>query len=296
MELNRADRAHRQHAMHPEPGKPLQKSPIRLRPWTRRSSADMRRTRLRAFTVSLVLLLQITPISTSSATTIVILKTSSQIVAGADSMGLFLTGTKRISSGFCKIHQVHDFFIASGGLYDTRAGQRLNINEMVKSVARRGEPLAAAVNRFSRAIVKALSQVLAETSNDEALHEQLMRANIVTFFFGFENGRPAVYMDRAVINAGERPSAPWIESVQESCGASCVPPDGRPYLLHTPSAAIDDFRASNAALLQDDPVAFVRNAIAADITANSHRSGPPVDLLRLDRNGIKWIDKKPNCP
>jgi hypothetical protein len=48
--------------------------------------------------------------------------------------------------------------------------------------------------------------------------------------------------------------------------------------------------------LRDDPVAFVRSVILSDIAANKNRSGPPVDILRLDQNGPTWIDKKPNCP
>jgi hypothetical protein len=59
---------------------------------------------------------------------------------------------------------------------------------------------------------------------------------------------------------------------------------------------MDDFRSKNPALLQNDPVAFVRSMISTDIAANNHRSGPPVDILRIDKNGPKWIEKKPNCP
>src|ERR1051325_3238205 len=114
---------------------------------------------LNPLTLSLVFLIpQILTIRSSLATTIAVLKTASQIVAGADSMGLFVTGKKRISYGFCKIHKINDFFIASAGLYDTRAGQNLNITEIVRGVTRKGDPLALAVNRSSRAISGALSQ------------------------------------------------------------------------------------------------------------------------------------------
>ena len=109
-------------------------------------------------TLSLVFVTsQILPIRPSLATTIAVLKTASQIVAGADSMGLFVTGKKRISYGFCKIHKINDFFIASAGLYDTLAGQNLNITELVRGVTRKGDPLALAVNRSSRAIFGAVS-------------------------------------------------------------------------------------------------------------------------------------------
>ena len=247
--------------------------------------------------LALVLLIpQIVSIRPSLATTIAVLKTPSQIVAGADSMGLFVTGKERISNRFCKIHRVNDFFIASAGLYDTRAGQRLNITEIVRSVTKKGDPLAAAVNRSSSAIGSALSQFLADSRQDEALYNLLLRGNVVTFFFGLEDAKPALYMNRTVIAAREDSSAPSVESTQENCGALCIPSDRHPYLMHTPSQAMDDFQSKNPDLMQDDPMAFVRSIIFADIAANKNRSGPPVDILRIDQNGATWIDKKPHCP
>jgi hypothetical protein len=59
---------------------------------------------------------------------------------------------------------------------------------------------------------------------------------------------------------------------------------------------MDDFRSQNRGLLRDDPVAFVRSMVFSDIAANEHRSGPPVDILRVDQNGANWIEKKPSCP
>ena len=252
---------------------------------------------LNALTLSFVLLIpQILLIRSSFATTIVVLKTQSEIVAGADSMGLFVTGNKRISHSFCKIHEVHDFFMATAGLYDTRVGQRLNIGGIVKSVTKKGDPLSLVVNRSSRAIVSALSQTLSEAKKDDALYNLIIRGNIVTFFFGFEDGRPAAYVERTVVTAREHSSTPAIESTQEKCGPLCIPPDGQPYLMHTQSEALLDFRSNHPGLMRDDPVAFVRSAILADIAANKNRSGPPVDILSLDHSGPKWIDKKPNCP
>jgi len=252
---------------------------------------------LNPLTLSLVFLIpQILTIRSSLATTVAVLKTQSQIVAGADSMGLFVTGKKRISHGFCKIHQVHEFFIANAGFYDTRAGQRLNITEIVRSVTKKGDPLAVSVNRSSSAIVSALSQALSDARKDDALYNLLVRGNVVTFFFGFEDGMPAAYVDRTIITPREQSSTPLIESTQEKCGPSCIPPDGHPYLIYTQSEAMDDFRSKNPNLLRHDPVAFVRSAILSDIAANKNRSGPPVDILRLDQSGPTWIDKKPNCP
>jgi len=244
-----------------------------------------------------LLILQIVPIRPSFATTIVVLKTQSEIVAGADSMGLYLTGNRRMSNSFCKIHQVHDFFIANAGFYDTRAGQRLNIQELVTRVARKSDPLTVAVNRSSGAIAGALSQAISDAREDDGLYNVLVGGNVVTFFFGFEDGKPAAYANRfSVMTQPEHSKVPLIDGTYESCGPQCVPANGNPYLMHTRSEAMDEFRSKNLGLLRDDPVAFVRSMIFSDMAANKDRSGPPVDILQIDRNGPKWIEKKPNCP
>jgi hypothetical protein len=242
------------------------------------------------------LILQIVPIRPSFATTIVVLKTESEIVAGAESMGVYITGDRRISNSFCKIHQVHDFFIASAGFYDTRAGQRLNIKEVVTRVARKSDPLTVAMNRSSSAIASALSQAVSDAREDDGLYNVLGRGSVVTFFFGFEDEKPATYAHRFSVMTQREPSkVPLIDSTHDGCGPQCVPADGNPYLMHTRSQAMDDFRSKNRGLLRDDPVAFVRSMIFSDIAANKDRSGPPVDILRIDQNGPKWIEKKPNC-
>jgi hypothetical protein len=242
------------------------------------------------------LILQIVAIRSSSATTIVVLKTQSEIVAGADSMGVFITGDARISNSFCKIHQVQDFFIASAGFYDTRAGHRLNINEVVTRAARKSDPLTVVVNRSSSSIANALSQAVSEAKEDDGLYNVLGRGSVVTFFFGFEDGKPATYAHRfSVITQQERSKMPLINGTHDACGPQCVPPEDNPYLVYTRSEALDNFRSMNHGLLRDNPLAFVRSMIFADIAANKDRSGPPVDILSIDRNGPKWIEKKPNC-
>jgi hypothetical protein len=226
------------------------------------------------------LILQIVPIRPSFATTIVVLKTQSEIVAGAESMGVYITGDRRISNSFCKIHQVHDFFIASAGFYDTRAGQRLNIKEVVTRVGRKSDPLTVAMNRSSSAIASALAQAVSDAREDDGLYNVLVRGNVVTFFFGFEDEKPATYAHRfSVMTQREHSKVPLIDGTYDGCGPQCVPADGNPYLMHTQSQAMDDFRSKNLGLLRDDPVAFVRSMIFSDIAANKDRSGPPRGYL-----------------
>ena len=138
---------------------------------------------------------------------------------------------------------------------------------------------------------------MSDAREDDGLYNLLGRGSVVTFFFGFEDGKPATYADRFSVMTQREPSkVPLIDGTHDGCGPQCVPADGNPYLMHTRSQAMDDFRSMNRGLLRDDPVAFVRSMIFSDIAANKDRSGLPVDILRIDQNGPKWIEKKPSCP
>ena len=215
----------------------------------------------------------------SFATTIAVLKTQSEIVAGADSMGVYIAGNQGVSNRFCKIHQIHDFFIASGGFFDTRAGQRLNIKDVVTRVSQKSDSFTVATNRSSRAIARALSQAMSDAREDDALYNVLGRGSVVTFFLGFEDRKPAIYARRfSVKMSREHPKVPSVEVTHDDCGPECVPADGNPYLIYTPSQAMDDFRSKNPAVLRDDPDGFDRRMIFFDNSKNQHSSGPPVDI------------------
>lgn len=39
----------------------------------------------------------------------------------------------------------------------------------------------------------------------------------------------------------------------------------------------------------------VRRLIETEIAARSEYVGPPIDILRIDKTGARWIQKKPGC-
>ena len=51
-----------------------------------------------------------------------------------------------------------------------------------------------------------------------------------------------------------------------------------------------DFWASH------DPIAAARRLVEVEIAAKPDKVGQPVDIIRIDPNGIQWVAKKPACP
>jgi hypothetical protein len=45
-----------------------------------------------------------------------------------------------------------------------------------------------------------------------------------------------------------------------------------------------------------DPVTAVRDLVGLEISEDPSFVGPPVDILRLTRKGVEWIQRKPLCP
>src|SRR6266478_7630136 len=131
----------------------------------------------------------------ADATTIVILKTQSEIIAAADSMVKSIGQENPAVATFCKIMPVHDFFIAAAGIYQFGSG-RLNIQRVVASATQKSEPLSQAVEHSIRRIPTALFNAVSDAREKQALYDELMRGNVLTFFFGFESGKPSVYTSR----------------------------------------------------------------------------------------------------
>jgi hypothetical protein len=81
----------------------------------------------------------------ASATTIVVLKTQSEIIAAADSMSRFIGEARPPVYTFCKIRPVHDFFIAVAGIYQTGSG-KLNIDRVERAPHKKAIHLVKLLN------------------------------------------------------------------------------------------------------------------------------------------------------
>ena len=59
--------------------------------------------------------------------------------------------------------------------------------------------------------------------------------------------------------------------------------------------AIDGLPEETPGFWKEGLVNGVRRLVETEIVARSEYDGPPIDILRLDKNGAQWIQKKPEC-
>lgn len=118
----------------------------------------------------------------ASATTIMLLKTQTEIFVGADSMATpFDKNSPRFS--VCKIQQIDNFFIASAGIYQFADSGRLNIERVVSGAHRKGQPLSKTIRSAEFRLTNAFSHAVTDAKQNEILHNELLNGNVLTLFF-----------------------------------------------------------------------------------------------------------------
>lgn len=250
------------------------------------------RTLLNLSVVSLVLLFS--SIHSARATTIVVARTSMEIVIGADSKVTDSYG-KALNSETCKIRQIGNLFIASEGLLrDKKTGFS------VADIARRAlqiRPDVTAAERVSiltgfltSALVEELVQVRRNSPNEFQIKlegQTFLRIAIA----GFEKNKPVVFVRhfRMALISGKMA----VTVIPDDCLAACEGEVVTRFLGET--AAIDGLPEDTPGYWNEGVVAGVRRLLEMEVMARSEYVGPPIDILRIDAKGAKWIQRKTQC-
>ena len=250
--------------------------------------------RLELLLVSLLLLL--IPGNYVRATTIVVARSANEIVIGADSKVTDAYGND-VNRRACKILQVGSLFIAFEGLeIDRQTG--FSVPE-IAMMALQLKPSASAAQKASILMGFLVSRLFDELPQlkkraPETYKKKLEGGQIFLRIIvaGFERGRPLIFVRkfRAIqlspqqIGVGVSP-----DDCLDDCHADIV----TRFLGET--EAIDGLPEETAGFWQRGLVEGVRQLIETEIAARSEYVGPPIDILRIDKNGAQWIQRKPEC-
>ena len=226
------------------------------------------------------------------ATTIVILQSDGQIIIAADSKRRYEQGGHTLlEATACKILVVRDVVFAASGLtalagadgtsiFDVRALASQTLNQAGRLTER--------VRRFDQALARELTRVR-DVFN--ARHTTALFLEVV--LAGLKNGRPALFIRRFEIAAGVdgRLAARRIDS--RSCDEcrnliEVFGHDDGIFDLLEPKTAGEIRRMERT-------VETARTFIRTEIAQTPDWVGPPIDVLHLDRWGIHWDERKPEC-
>ena len=253
----------------------------------------MSRTRI-AFQ-RLVIALAILLVSTGSAeaTTIVVVRTTTEIVIAADSKVTDAYGESLDDS--CKIRQVGNLFIGfEGFVRDKKTG--FNVPEIARQAlqlkpnASPQEKVGVLTGFITSALFDELIKVRSH-SPDVFQIKLLGRTFLRLVIAGFDKNRPVDFVRQFRMTPIAGKFA--VTVVPDDCLDDCKGEVVTRFLGET--AAIDGLPEDTPDFWREGLVVGARRLVEMQIMARSEYVGPPIDILQISAKGGKWVQKKSAC-
>ena len=230
---------------------------------------------------------------TAEATTVVVVRTPSEVYIGADSR----VGDVRdetFSSTACKIRQVGDLFFAFSGL-PRIPGVDSGLMDIIEEAVSYGGSIADMVEEFDDIIVDAWTdglKTLKEERPDFYRKEVKGRNVLQIAFAGIQKRKPVFFMRH--LKAVDKGGYPGIAIFKKSCPGDCRHGKVIAYLGQT--GALDSHMSDSGEVWKDGYVEGIRELITLQMEAEPEQVGPPIDILLIKRQGARWIQVKSECP
>jgi hypothetical protein len=228
-----------------------------------------------------------------NATTVMAVRTPTDIYLGADSkVRLVLPdGTVRYEQR-CKIQQAGDIFFVSAGPYGRKASG-LDVRSLLLDAERLGGTVAETVDRFERLYAIALARALTAVKNETPMvyESHFLNKVISVFLFAIENETPRSFHRTFTHQSSEDSVTVTVE--QRDCPPGCTSAE------HSVSAVGygETMKTFSPSVFETHPpIQVIIELIEASIRAEPDLSGGPVDVIHINKDGAKWVQKKDECP
>lgn len=223
-------------------------------------------------------------------------RSRTEIVVAADSKVTDTYGNS-VDRRACKLLVVGNLVVAIEGLeIDRKSG--FNVLDVVTQ-ALRLKPNAPARDKAD-VVTGFLSSRLADEllalqkSDPESYRRKLgsgqMFLRIV--LAGFEKAQPVVFV-RSFKATPHSPQKIGVTMIEDDCLDKCPGDIATRFLGETD--AIDGVPDENSNFWQGGLVSGARQLIEIEIAARSEYVGPPIDIVKIDKRGIQWVQRKSEC-
>jgi hypothetical protein len=224
------------------------------------------------------------------ATTVVIARVNGVVVIAADS--LIVGVTKGSRSWGCKITPVENgFYFAASGVQRSNliSAKAFNSHEVAREECRDGMTLEECADDFTEAMTTtyraSLKHAAAINRETQGRDDPVINAA----FVGWVETGPWLVVRNFWASVGENASEPEDLRVESRERDS----DGFFLLSETPGptsqAAIEGIEATGL-------VRWAEHVVEQAIEAKPDTVGPPIDILRIDKEGATWVRLKDGCP
>ncbi len=230
-------------------------------------------------------------VSPCSGTTIVAMRTPDFFVIAADSLSTFKGGKKPQSSGLmCKILQKGSVVFATAGLVkDPQRG--FDSNAIVSKSLQASSPLSTNIKMVEASLSQSFQRELERLRYEEPSLFKKSRS-VTVLLARYEKNQPIASGIQFLGEPGAKGTV-LVKTKTLSCPGDC--PRGQYIFYLGETSIVKKFMHESGHNLQMSPEEAVRFMVQLEIDAGTPGVGPPIDVLRLDKNGIKWLSRKKKC-
>ena len=229
--------------------------------------------------------------ATPAATTIAILRTSTELVIAADSL---LTLYDRRPQQACKIRRHGDVVFTTAGLVVSSEGV-LDVHQLITDVLRRPvtwtEHVQTIEARLQEPLLRTLRRLRREMP-DEFQQRVLQGFVLHVTLAAFRDGHPVLEM-REFFAETDGQNELRIRVNRKSCPDEC-PRELDVFAVGETAAMMRELVVMRQ--FPPDLAAFGRDLVLRQIRATPVFVGPPVDVIRIAADGVHWVNRKPSCP
>jgi len=252
-----------------------------------------------AYSTGIILLLCFFPFQLAlGQTSIVAIRLNDQVVVGADSK-IHLeeaTGLKiPVSEPICKIGKGDGFFFATSGLLAVKE-TGYNANKIISEAPKINGTIEQKIERLEEMIKTPLTESLER-------HRRVYPWNypytsgtkpaLEIVFLAVEKDSPFL-LRRDFIPITSAFDSVEMNIVRKKCPGDCQ--NGEDIYPLGEKRAIKERLSQGPNFWKNDPINAIRKLIELEIADDPFYVGPPIDILQIDKNGARWIEKKKECP
>ncbi|MCU1264577.1 MAG: hypothetical protein JWM21_895 [Acidobacteria bacterium] len=231
--------------------------------------------------------------SQATATTIVAVRNSQEVVLAADSKDRQLDETTSVS---CKIFSCGNYFIAIAGVRELRVGKlEFNAPMLVGQACQTPGNATEIMTRLTDSLIQPFTHVMSEwasinpTRYRQSVEKKEAYLNIL--LVGFEQETPLI-VERDVIAPAVISSGVVIHSLTQN---DKLPAAGVSYVFIGRHEGIDEFVRSRRAFWGLGLIEGAKFLVSYEIADIPDLVGPPIDVVSITKEGPKWVQRKAQC-
>lgn len=189
----------------------------------------------------------------------------------------------------CKLVRMNDSVFSATNFVES-SDYGWNVQELARQALRSEGSLESRVHVFEKLVIDKLPSVLDEIKANQPSEYSIHFDNgvvLVAAFVGVVNQRPMLYHRRFLTSSTN--SRIDVQKIDRSTDEK-------------PANIIDGQTNANRHYDQEgitrrlDGIEEAKMRVELEIKADPTRVGGPIDIVTVDKDGIHWIDRKPECP